>query len=54
MRKLLFFDVDGTLADRVGKKNGMFAPRIIPGACASFIRPEFTKLTTITVVALED
>ena len=21
MRKLLFFDVDGTLADRVGKKN---------------------------------
>ncbi len=32
----------------------MFAPRIIPGACASFIRPEFTKLTTITVVALED
>ena len=26
MRKLLFFDVDGTIADRVGKKN--VVPRV--------------------------
>ena len=32
----------------------IFAPRITPVACIRFISPEFTKLTTITVVALED
>ena len=31
-----------------------FAPIIIPIACLSFIIPEFTKPTTITVVADED
>ena len=30
------------------------APRITPTACDSFIIPEFTKPTTITVVADED
>ncbi len=32
----------------------ILAPRITPDACIRFIRPELTKLTTITVVALED
>ena len=32
----------------------MLAPMMIPIACATFIIPEFTKPTTITVVAEED
>ena len=32
----------------------MLAPIITPAACIRFISPELTKLTTITVVALED
>ena len=32
----------------------MLAPRITPAACDRFIRPAFTKLTTITVEALDD
>ena len=32
----------------------MLAPMITPMDCASVIRPAFTKLTTITVVALDD
>ena len=32
----------------------MFAPMMTPMDCASVINPAFTKLTTITVVALED
>lgn len=32
----------------------MLAPIMIPTACSSFIMPEFTKPTTITVVAEED
>ena len=31
-----------------------FAPKITPAACASFIIPEFTSPTTITVVADDD
>lgn len=34
MRKLLFFDVDGTLADRVGKKN--VVPQSAKDAIKSF------------------
>ena len=32
----------------------MFAPMMIPIACATFIIPEFTKPTTITDVADDD
>ena len=32
----------------------MFAPMMTPIDCASVISPAFTKLTTITVVALDD
>ena len=32
----------------------MFAPMMTPIDCASVINPAFTKLTTITVVALDD
>ena len=32
----------------------MFAPKIIPIACVNDKISAFTKLTTITVVALED
>ena len=32
----------------------MFAPMIMPTTCPSFMIPEFTKPTTITVVAEED
>ena len=32
----------------------MLAPRITPAACDRFIRPAFTKLTTMTVEALDD
>jgi hypothetical protein len=32
----------------------MFAPMMTPMDCASVINPAFTKLTTITVVALDD
>lgn len=32
----------------------MFAPIITPTACPSCISPEFTKPTTITVVAADD
>lgn len=32
----------------------IFAPMMMPIACATFIMPEFTKPTTMTVVAEED
>ena len=50
----------GAISDRLNAINcpvivvPILAPRIIPVACIRFISPEFTKLTTITVVALDD
>ena len=32
----------------------ILAPKMIPTACANSIKPAFTKVTTITVVAPED
>ncbi len=52
--------INGAMSDRLNAMScpvivvPIFAPKITPDACIRFISPEFTKLTTITVVALED